>query len=161
MTEIRWKQQFNNYISAFNNLEKTEGNVSLMLEMHDEYESGIRTEDLLPSLNQAVIKAFESTYEMCWKVLKRYMKHHKIEIKIHDKKSERASYKDIFKQACESKLIDDENLWLAMVGARNDTSHSYDSKVAAKIYQDITDIFLPALEAMKDEFNTRYEEEEG
>ena len=63
------------------------------------------------------IKRFEFTYEMAWKTLKRYIAYIGL-----DCKNPRSCFKEAFAQG----LIENENIWLEMIEARNTSSHIYD-----------------------------------
>jgi nucleotidyltransferase substrate binding protein (TIGR01987 family) len=74
----------------------------------------------------AVIKRFEFTYELLWKVYKRLARAEKL-----DYFSPRACFQYAFK----SGLIDDEVLFLEIIDARNKTTHVYGEEEAKKIYE--------------------------
>jgi len=64
-----------------------------------------------------VVKRFEFTYEMAWKVLKRYLDFLGIEA---------TNPRSVFKEAFAQNIISDENIWLDMIEQRNLLSHLYD-----------------------------------
>ncbi len=70
------------------------------------------------------IKRFEFTFEMAWKTIKRYLDHVGL-----DCRSPRYCLKEAFAQG----LIDDENIWLEMLEARNISSHIYDENEISEI----------------------------
>ena len=59
MTDIRWRQRFNNYCKAFQTLVAA---VELA-----------RTRDLSDLEQQGLIQSFEFTHELAWNVLKDYL----------------------------------------------------------------------------------------
>jgi nucleotidyltransferase substrate binding protein (TIGR01987 family) len=76
----------------------------------------------------ASIQRFEFTIELLWKLLKRILVFEGIET---------TSPKHVLQEAYQTKLIDDEQLWLNMLTDRNLTSHTYDEELADEIYSRI------------------------
>ena len=74
----------------------------------------------------AAIQRFEYTFELSWKVLKRYFKiNNNLEI---------FNVKDIFREAGKQGLIGKVEKWFEYLEARNLTSHTYDENIAEKVY---------------------------
>ena len=74
----------------------------------------------------AAIQRFEYTFELSWKALKRYFKiNNNLDI---------FNVKDIFREAGKQGLIEKVEKWFEYLEARNLTSHTYDEKVAEKVY---------------------------
>lgn len=80
-------------------------------------------------VRDAVIQRFEYTYELSWKLLKRYL-----EESLGSATVDAFSRKDLFRVGGEQGLIDDVEVWFAYHRARNETSHTYDEKMAEQIY---------------------------
>lgn len=77
----------------------------------------------------ATIQRFEFSIELFWKLLQ----------KILASKGEELVYsRDIVRAAYQGKLINDEQIWLAMVKDRNLTSHTYNQELADTIYHNLT-----------------------
>lgn len=91
-------------------------------------------EDIYKKIDQdrayidATIQRFEFTFELAWKLLKDYFAEKGIVLNYP---------KDILRQAYQAGLIENEELWLAMLHDRNMTSHTYDEKLADQIYANI------------------------
>lgn len=83
----------------------------------------------------AVIKRFEFTYEVLWKLLKRIAE---------QKQMECFSPRLAFQAAFKMELIDDEQLFVDIIEARNRTSHVYSEEGAEKIYKFIKDKVIAA-----------------
>lgn len=84
----------------------------------------------------ACIQRFEFTIELFWKLLRRIL----------ESKGVLVVYpKDVLRSAYAGGLIDDELQWLQMLKDRNQTSHTYNEKLADEIYQHIKEYF-PLLE---------------
>jgi nucleotidyltransferase substrate binding protein (TIGR01987 family) len=76
-------------------------------------------------IRDSAIQRFEFTFELGWKVLKRYLSVKGIEAR---------SPRDALRGAFEQGLIDDDPAWLAMIELRNLTSHTYDERIAERIF---------------------------
>ena len=77
----------------------------------------------------SVIQHFEFTYELCWKIMKRY-----IEIEIGSK-ANGLIHKELFRLSAESRLITSFDQWVEFHKARNSTSHVYNEVVAGDVYE--------------------------
>jgi len=77
----------------------------------------------------ALIHNFEFCYELCWKMMKRF-----IEMDIGEE-ADILSRKDLFRLSAERRLIEDFDNWLRYHKARNMTSHTYNENVANEVYQ--------------------------
>ena len=84
------------------------------------------------------IQAFEYTYELCWKTMKRILANQNIETSIP---------KDIFRTAAQFNLIEDAEIWFEFIKKRNETVHTYNKKTAEEIFQ-----FLPAFQKAVEKF---------
>ena len=74
----------------------------------------------------AAIQRFKYTFELSWKVLRRYFKiNNNLEI---------FNVKDIFREAGKQGLIEKVEKWFEYLEARNLTSHTYDEAIADKVY---------------------------
>lgn len=95
----------------------------------------------------ATIQRFEFCFELAWKTLKIFLSEQGIECQ---------SPKDCYRRAADAKLINDPKLWFGYLKARNLTAHTYNEKIAARVYkkakgfpQAVKDL-LGNLEKMKD-----------
>ena len=62
----------------------------------------------------------------------------------------------IIKQAFAAGMIDDEELWLEMLAARNDVAHSYNEEVALRIIDAAQKKFIALFEALRAEIETNW-----
>jgi nucleotidyltransferase substrate binding protein (TIGR01987 family) len=85
------------------------------------------------------VKDFEIAYELAWKALKRTL-----EAEGHAPSSAR----DSFEQAYQLGWLPEGDVWLAMIGDRNLTVHTYNEAFAQALVQRIRDAYLPALESL-------------
>ena len=130
MSDIRWKQRFNNYIKAFQTLVAA---VELA-----------RTRELSPLEQQGLIQSFEFTHELAWNVLKDYLEEKGITGLIGSKDATWAAFK--------AGLIEQGEDWMKMIVDRNRTSHTYDPQVAQAVAENILERFYPAFEKMAKRF---------
>ncbi|MCD8101359.1 MAG: nucleotidyltransferase substrate binding protein [Alistipes sp.] len=131
--DIRWEQRFSNFRKAFNKLSeavkilgesrKMEGSASVEL-IEDEM------------LQESLVKRFEYTHELAWKVMKDYADYQgKFDIK---------GARDATREAFSMNLIADGNLWMDMIKSRNLTVHTYDEGTVHLICGKIMEEYYPA-----------------
>lgn len=84
----------------------------------------------------ACIQRFEFTIELFWKLLRRILETRGV-IALYPK--------DVLRAAFSGELIDHETQWLGMLHDRNQTSHTYNEKLADEIYGRIKKYF-PVIE---------------
>ncbi|WP_428485541.1 HI0074 family nucleotidyltransferase substrate-binding subunit [Rhodopila sp.] len=80
-------------------------------------------------IRSGVIQHFEFTYELCWKFMRR-----RLEADIGRSSVDGLNRRDLFRIAAENRLIEDVENWFGYHQARNETSHTYDLAVAARVY---------------------------
>ena len=124
--DIRWKQRFQNYTLALQTLTEA---VELS-----------RQRPLTRLERQGLIQGFEFTHELGWKVLKDYLENQGI--------SGLIGSKDATRSAFQNGLIEEGQIWMDMIKARNLTSHTYNQSVAEEIERDTLTLFYPALLAL-------------
>lgn len=86
----------------------------------------------------AVIKRFEFSYELLWKTYKKIARLQKLDY---------FNPKACFQFAFKSGLIEDEELFLEIIDARNKTTHVYSEEEAEKIYNFIKEKVINAFDA--------------
>jgi nucleotidyltransferase substrate binding protein (TIGR01987 family) len=128
--DVRWKQRFENYQRALQNL--TRG-VALA-----------QTRALSELEQQGLIQSFEFTHELAWNVLKDYLE----EEGFQDIAGSKTATRLAFKQG----LIFDGDTWMDMIKARNLSSYTYNLEIAEKIVNDVQQRFHPAFLAMAARF---------
>ena len=89
----------------------------------------------------AVIQRFEFTYELLWKTFRKIARF---------LKSDCFTPRDSFKFAFKLGLINDEDLFLEIIDARNKTAHVYSKDDAQKIYDFIKERASAALKGAED-----------
>ena len=98
------------------------------------------------ALNQferdSLIKRFEFSYEMAWKLMMSYEKENGI--------VEVLGSKDVIRQAFKLSIVNNGETWLEMVDARNKTSHLYDEEMATDVVDEIIYTYYPLLTELRD-----------
>lgn len=114
--DIRWQQRLQSYQKALRQLTKF-----------------VEKGDLNELEEQGYIKAFEYTYELAWTLIKDYFAYQGIE-SIHGSR-------DAIRAAFNQNLVEDGEGWMAMIKARNLTSHIYNLEIIEDISTKITERF--------------------
>ena len=130
--DVRWKQRFNNYANALRSLQQA-------VELSER-------RPLSELEQQGLIQGFEFTHELAWNVLKDYLSAQGLLGLIGSRDATREAFKN--------GLIADGETWMAMIRARNLSSHSYNLKLAQEISQDICKRFYPAFILLEQVFAT-------
>ena len=81
-----------------------------------------------------LIQRFEFTCELAWKTTREFL--------LDQGFTELNSPKATMRKAFSYGLIDDEQAWIALLNARNQTSHIYDDATAQEIYSQIESEFV-------------------
>ncbi len=106
---------------------------------------------LTRQLRAAAIQAFEFTYELSCKMLKRYLEM----TSPHPQEIESMSFKDLIRTGCERELLlSDVEQWTRFRYERSITSHTYDEKKSIEVFQSIPS-FLNEAEYLLASLNTR------
>ena len=100
-------------------------------------------------LQAGLIQNLEFTYEICWKMMKRWL-----EINATPNSIDGVTRRELFRLAAENRLIEDVEDWMAYNAARNQTSHQYDSALAEDILTLIDD-FARAAQRLLDNLKAR------
>jgi nucleotidyltransferase substrate binding protein (TIGR01987 family) len=133
--DVRWKQRFQNYRKALEQLRKA---VQLSQERP------------LSDLEiQGLIQGFEFTHELAWKVLKDYLEGKGLGDLIGSRDATRMAFK-------QGLLVHGE-VWMDMIRSRNLSSHTYDERVVAKVKQDILERYFEQFELLESTLQTRTE----
>lgn len=131
-----------NAVKALSDLQAAAENVSRMAQFNQVEQNGIRA---------GVIQNFEVTYELCWKLMDRWLS-----MNLGASVVDGATRRELFRLAAEQRLIADVDVWWQYHEARNITSHIYDARKAETVYRAIADFvhdaraLLKALEARND-----------
>jgi nucleotidyltransferase substrate binding protein (TIGR01987 family) len=118
--DIRWIQRFNNYRKA--------------LARFGEAVALAEERDLSDLEQQGLIQGFEFTFDLAWKTLQDYLRHHK-------RPNDNGGPNVIIQQALADGIIKGDEVWKAMKKSRDLTSHSYDGETADDIAENILDTY--------------------
>lgn len=100
-------------------------------------------------LRDSVIQRFVYTYELAWKLMKRWL-----EINIGSTYVDGISRRELFRLATESQLISNPKKWFSFHAARNQTSHIYDLAIACDVFKEAV-AFAEAVDAFYLELDKR------
>lgn len=81
-------------------------------------------------LRAGIIQNFEFTYELSWKLIKRWL-----ETNLSKDDYDGISRRELYRHALENKLIENISNWFLYHENRNLTSHTYNHEVALKVYE--------------------------
>ena len=130
MTDIRWKQRFDNFDRAF----------VLLREVND------RGVDTLSQLEkEGAIQRFEFAFELAWKTIKDYLEQDGIVVKP-------ATPRNVIKEAFAASLIDDGQVWIDMMLHRNLLSHTYNSKTFDEVLKVVSERYFSAFDQLHEFF---------
>jgi nucleotidyltransferase substrate binding protein (TIGR01987 family) len=130
--DVRWKQRFQNFNLALTTL--------------SEAHALAQARPLTKLEAQGLIQGFEFTHELSWNVLKDYLEAQGYPNIIGSRNATRQAFKEA--------LIEDGEVWMDMIKARNLTSHTYNLEVAQQIASDILQRFYPSFVQMAAIFKT-------
>ena len=88
-----------------------------------------------------LIQHFEFTVELAWKSLREYLEDQGVVLAV-------VSPRAVLKEAYAAGVIDDADMWNAIISARNITSHVYDEATATEIARQICEDFTPVLRSL-------------
>lgn len=129
--DVRWKQRFHNYTKAFQALTE-----AVELSQH---------RSLTALEQQGLIQSFEFTHELAWKMLKDYLEYQGI--------SNVVGSHDASRFAFQNALTNDGEVWMQMIVVRNQTSHTYNIKIAQAVVDSILSQFYPAFNQLAIKFS--------
>jgi len=128
-----------NAVEALSELQAAAKNVARMEQFNEVEQKGIRA---------GVIQNFEVTYELCWKLMDRWLS-----TNLGANVVDGIQRRELFRLAAQQRLIADVDVWWQYHQARNTTSHIYDERRTEAVYSAIGDFvhdaraLLTALEA--------------
>lgn len=128
--DIRWKQRLSNYTRAFQSLTEA---IALS-----------QQRELSALEQQGLIRSFEFTHELAWKMLKDYLEYQGVSNIIGSRDASRIAFQNA--------LIQDGEVWMQMIAARNQTSHTYNLKIAQSVVESILNRFYPAFKQLAGKF---------
>jgi nucleotidyltransferase substrate binding protein (TIGR01987 family) len=128
--DIRWKQRFQNFDRA----------VELL---HEPFEKGLMNLSLLEK--EGVVQRFEVAVELAWKTMKDYLEEEGVKINP-------ITPRNIIKEAFAARIIEDGQVWLAMLDHRNLLSHTYDRQAFEKAVDLLEKRYLSVIDQLHNWF---------
>ncbi|MDL2226868.1 nucleotidyltransferase substrate binding protein [Deltaproteobacteria bacterium OttesenSCG-928-M10] len=107
------------------------------LKAYVELIDGCETDAHRDLLSFGVIQIFETTYELCWKSMKRWL-----EANVSPDEVSGVNRREFYRICAENSLIDDVDQWMEFHQARNRASHTYNEIVAEEVFS-VAGRFLP------------------
>lgn len=126
--DVRWKQRFENFQRALNQLS-----------------AAVRLSEMRPLTDlekQGLIQGFEFTHELAWNVLKDYLEMEGIQGLV----GSRSTVREAFKRG----LVRDGEIWMDMIEKRNLSSHTYNQSVAEAIVSAVVERYHAAFLELRD-----------
>jgi nucleotidyltransferase substrate binding protein (TIGR01987 family) len=99
-------------------------------------------------MRDGVIQRFEYTFELAWKLVKRYLEEYGLE------RVDSLTNRDLFRVGFEQGLLRDAEAWLNYLKSRNLTSHTYEPATAKIVFQS-AQAFLGDARFLLDQLHTR------
>jgi nucleotidyltransferase substrate binding protein (TIGR01987 family) len=123
----RWIHRFDNYKRAFLLLREA-------IEM-------TQTREANQLEKEGIIQRFEYTWELAWKMLKDYLESQGIQL-------DTITPTSVIKAAFAAKIIDNGDVWMKALDARNQMAHTYNFKTFEQVINDIRDSYLSAFDEL-------------
>ncbi len=97
-----------------------------------------------------LVALYEICFEQSWKAMKEILEQQGFA------EERTGSPKNVLKTAFSAGMIDDEELWMAALNARNNVAHSYNKEIALDIINQTKHRFYNMFEKLKMEIDTRW-----
>ena len=130
-TDIRWVQRFDNFKRAFARLADAAAQA--------------KERKLSELEEQGLIQAFEYTHELAWNTLKDFLEARGTVVKIYGSR-------DATREAFAADLIENGEAWMKMIEHRNESSHTYNQKIADAIAEAILTRYVAEFEGFQRRF---------
>lgn len=86
-----------------------------------------------------VLHRYEFTFELAWKTLKDYLTYLGVQ-------QNTGSPREIIQESFTNKIVEDGEIWIKMMLARNSLSHLYDEETSREIYKEIKEKYIYEIE---------------
>lgn len=127
-------KKFDNFCNALNNLKDIY-----------EYEEPYGNVELT-----GMVGLYEVCFEQSWKAMKEILENHGFA------ESQTGSPRQILKTAYQAKMIDDEELWIAALVARNNVAHSYNKEIENDIVREIKEKYYNMFVSLKNTIESNW-----
>jgi nucleotidyltransferase substrate binding protein (TIGR01987 family) len=137
-TDIRWKQRFQNYSRALDQLTRF-----------------MDREELNELEEQGLIQSFEYNHELAWNTLKDFLEFQGETGMI----ASRDASLRAFKRGLLGDTEEDGKVWLEMIKDRNRTSHTYNEDTAREIVNNIINDYYEAFLGLRETLSSYLDQE--
>lgn len=137
MEDIRWKQRFENFVRATEELKD-----AVMLES---------SRELSVLEKKGLIQSFEMVHELAWNLLKDYLQ-------AVGGTTGLLGSRDTTREAFKRGLITEGEIWMEMIVSRNKTSHIYDEATAEEVIEATCRQYYSCFAALLQRFYPLYEQ---
>lgn len=127
-------KKYENFCNAFRNLK----------DIYDYHEPYTNVE------MSGLVALYEICFEQAWKAMKEILE------KQGFSEERTGSPRIVLKTAFSAGMIENEELWMAALNARNNVAHSYNKEIALDIINQTKNQFYHLFEALKHEIDTRW-----
>ena len=135
MQNLRWIERFENFEKAKKNLSIAKDYIA---------QNGITDIAIM-----ALVQAFEITFELAWKTQKDYLEYNGIKVN---------TPRETIKEAFQSNIIENGQIWIDMMESRNKTSHTYNVEFANQLALEILEKYIPQFENLYTFFKGKIDE---
>jgi nucleotidyltransferase substrate binding protein (TIGR01987 family) len=118
--DIRWRQRFQNFKKAFEQLR----------------DSVLKVDELSDLEKEGMVQRFEYTFELAWKTLKDYLEEQQVNAKFP---------REVIKQSFHYEIIQDGEIWMDMLEKRNLMAHTYEETIFRDSVQKIANEYFKAI----------------
>ena len=127
-------KKFDNFCNAFQNLK----------DIYD-YEAPYSNVEMT-----GLVGLYEICFEQAWKAMKEFLE------KDGFAEGQTGSLRQIIKTAYQAGLVEDEEVWLAALIARNNVAHAYNKAIALDIIQGTKDTYYGMFEKLKQKMEAQW-----
>ncbi|MDA3917692.1 MAG: nucleotidyltransferase substrate binding protein [Deltaproteobacteria bacterium] len=118
--DIRWKQRFQNFKKAYEQLR----------------DPVLKVDELSDLEKEGMVQRFEYTFELAWKTLKDYLEEQQVNAKFP---------REVIKQSFHYEIIQDGEIWMDMLEKRNLMAHTYEETIFRDSVQKIANEYFKAI----------------
>lgn len=110
----------------------------------DRLKEGLQEEESMLAID-GILHRFEFTFELAWKTLKDYLEYMGLTEKT-------GSPREVIQSGFKQGIIEDGEMWIKMMLARNSLAHLYDEEESRKIYKNIKEEYIVLLQNIREKF---------
>jgi len=151
---IRWEKRFSNFVKALQKLTQAVAYIQQNFMKDDApIDDSALGYVLDEMIKEGLIQRFEYTHELAWNVMKDYA--------AFQGNANVGGSRDATREAFQLQLIADGDVWMDIIGSRNQTSHTYNETTVEEIYSKILNQYYPAFVVFEQSMEAKRSEEQG